>query len=99
MVHGGAHAPVAFQKGLPFRAIMALELFTVLLMLMSLEPPAPPEPPQAHSQRRVLLSAFSDSEGGTHVLAKGASAAFPLCLVTMEIVAQLEARGALLEAE
>ena len=92
-------APWAFRNWLPFRAIMALELFTVLLMVMALEEPMPQEPPQARSQRKVVLSVFSDSEGGTHVLAKGASGAFPLCLVTMELAVQLEARGAPLEAE
>jgi len=68
-------------------------------MLMVLEPPAPEQPPTDRRQRKVCLSAFSDSEGGTHVIAKGASAAFPLCLLSMELSAQLEARGATLEAE
>ena len=79
------NAPWAFRKGLPYRSIMALELFTVLLMVMVLEPPAPEQPPTDRRQRKACLSAFSDSEGGTHVVAKGASAAFPLCLLSMEL--------------
>ena len=92
-------APWAFKKGLPFRSIMALELFTILLMVMFLEDAAPDGQPKTTRRRRAGLSAFCDSEGGTHVLAKGASSAFPLCLITMELAAQLEARGAVLDAE
>ena len=53
--------------------------------------PATPGPGLLH------LSGLTDSQVSSHVVRKGSSTSFPLCVVSMELAAQLEARSAVLE--
>ena len=85
-------APWCYSKGEPFRTIMALELFALLcaVILLGPEPQEGSAPP--HERGRVVLPSLADNEGSVAVTFKGVSSTFPLCLVSMELVAQCEAR-------
>ena len=93
-----ANAPWAFRKGLPFKSIMALELFASLLSVMLFGDEALATSGSASTAATLILGGLTDNEGVTSMLSKGASSRFPLCLVAMELAAQLDMRGATLEA-
>ena len=82
-------APWAFYKGLPAKAISALELLASTVGLMVLTPAALGTPGAAGS---VSITGLTDSQVSTHVVTRGLSTSFPLCAVAMELSAQLEAR-------
>ena len=94
------NAPWAFRKGLPYKTIMALELFASLLsvMLFGDEALAKEGEVTSRTSATLVLGGLTDSAGVTGVLSKGASSKFPLCLIAMELATQLDARGARLEA-
>ena len=79
-------APWAFARGLPSRAISTLELLATTLGLLLLS-----EPGVAGS---LTVMGFADRLVLSSVVTRGLTTAFPSCAVAMELVAQLEARGA-----
>ena len=80
-------APWAFSKGLPARAISALELLASTVGLILLSPPAAPD------RGSIVATGLTDSQVATAVAAKGISTTYPLCCVAMELAAQQEERG------
>ena len=84
-------APWAFAKGLPATAISALELLATTVGVILLAPRASPGEGVLH------LSGLTDSQVSSHVVRKGSTTSFPLCVVAMELAAQLEARSATME--
>ena len=87
------NAPWAFAKGEPYKVISALELLasTIALMVFGL-PEVLPTPGMA----KVAVTGDTDSQVSASVVARGASTSFPLCVVAMELAAQLEARASTL---
>ena len=88
-----ATAPWAYSKGLPYRTIMSLELFATMTAVALLGPGYLGGGPRSGS---VVMPALGDNL--THVVSRGMSTKFPLCLVAMELSARLEAYSARLEA-
>ena len=84
-------APWAFVKGAPARAISTLELLATLLGLVLL---APPELEVAGTAGSVAVTGLTDSQVSAAVVARGLTTAYPLCVVAMELAAQLEERKA-----
>jgi len=83
-------APWAFDRGLPFKVISALELLATVVSLMLFFP--------AGSLRHdcsalVTVSGSTDSLVATHVLGRAMTTSFPLCLVAMEAAIQMERLG------
>ena len=60
------------------------------VILLGPEPQEGSAPP--HERGRVVLPSLADKEGSVAVTFKGVSSTFPLCLVSMELVAQCDAR-------
>ena len=84
-------APWAFCRGLPARAISALELLASTVALVLLTPAAE----KLTGQRgAVAVTGFTDSQVASNVLRRGMTTSFPLCCVAMELAAQLEHRDA-----
>ena len=91
------NAPWAFDKaGQPFRVISALELLATTVAFILFAPSA-----MDGARRRfgIRVSSWTDSQVATAAAAKGLSASYPLCLVQMELSAQMESRRAILEPE
>ena len=86
-----ARAPWAFEKGLPYRTISALELLgsTIAVMLN-------PECVTPGAVNSLLFLGDTDSGVSCSAVSRGLSTSYPLCLVAMELSAQLESRAALL---
>ena len=84
-------APWAFAKGLPATAISALELLATTIGVILLAPESSPGEGVLH------LSGLTDSQVSSHVVRKKSTTSFPLCVVAMELAAQLEARSATME--
>ena len=84
-------APWAFARGLPATAISALELLATTVGVILLAPRSSPGEGVLH------LSGLTDSQVSSHVVRKGSTTSFPLCVVAMELAAQLEARSASME--
>jgi hypothetical protein len=91
-----ASAPWAFEKGLPYKTISALELLATTLSLIVFGPSLLP---QDHADATVAVTGFTDSQVSANVVVRGISTSFPLCCVAMELAVQLERRGARLELE
>ena len=83
-------APWAFERGLPFKTISALELLATVVGIIAFGP-ASSEGERWDSM--VTVSAQTDSQVASRVLGRALTTSFPLCLVAMEAAAQLEARG------
>ena len=80
-------APWAFHKGLPYKTISSLELLASTIGVMFLSPAASSS---SSSSGLVSVTGFTDSMVSTNVITRGLSTSFPLCLVAMELAAQLE---------
>ena len=80
-------APWAFCRGLPYRTISALELFGTLLGVLAFQTAAPPD---ERASGTVQLTGLTDSRVAANIISRGTTTAFPLCLVAMELAAQLQ---------
>ena len=89
-------APWAFIKGQPYKVISALELLasTVAVLLFGPETALPMQ-----GLASAIVSGHTDSMVSTHAVVRGLSTSYPLCVVAMELAAQLEARGAELQLD
>ena len=86
-----ATAPWAFVRGTPARAISTLELLAATIGLVVLTPDELSEPGAAGT---VMVTGFTDSFVSSSVASRGLTTSFPLCVVAMELAAQLEHRSA-----
>ena len=77
-----------FEKGRPFRVIAALELLAVLYGIVLFVPAAS----FGDAVARVPITAGTDNQGNEHLVRKMLTTKFPLCLVAMELAAQLSER-------
>ena len=77
-----------FEKGRPFKVIAALELLAVLYGIILLVPSGD----LGGSLARIPISAGTDNQGNHHLVRKMLTTKFPLCLVAMELAAQLTVR-------
>ena len=80
-------APWAYCKGQPFKTIAALELFASLLSMMFLA--------DAESDRTeaiLLMTGATDNQANESVMKRCMTTKYPLCLILMELAAQMEAR-------
>ena len=77
-------------KGVPARAISALELLATTLGLVLLPSPRLGQ----GTMGTVSATGFTDSLLSSSVATRGMSTTFPLCVFSVELAAQLEARGA-----
>ena len=89
-------APWAFVKGEPYKVISALELLatTIAVLLFGPEETLPED-----GLANVVVTGFTDSMVSTHAVVRGLSTSFPLCVVAMELAAQLERRGSKLRLQ
>ena len=89
-------APWAFHRGELFKAISAFEVYASLVAVIVLGPDRQDSVEQSGT---VQVSGFTDSQVATSVINKASSSKFPLCVMGMELAAQLEARGVQLTSE
>jgi hypothetical protein len=85
-------APWAFWRGLPFRAIAALELYASLLCVMAFE-----DRLQGHGDAEVVMSATTDNLGNESIVKRNMTTRFPGCIVLLELSSQLARLGANLQ--
>ena len=85
-----ATAPWAYLKGEPFKVISALELLATTVALMLFAPQGQAGQVTAGT---VMVTGHTDSAVSSAVVSRGATTAFPLCLVAMEAAAQQERLG------
>ena len=78
------------MKGGPSRTIASLELPASWVGLILLSPQQLGKPGVAGT---VAMTGFTDSQVSSSVVTKGMTTAYPLCVVAMEMAAQLEHRG------
>ena len=90
------NAPWAFVKGRPQAAISTLELLATLVGLVALDPLAGHSP---GVKAAVTVTGLTDSQVAASVVSRWLTTAFPLCVVAMELSAQLEQRSAQLTLE
>ena len=78
-------APWAFHRGQPFKTISALELFGTLLGICAFRD-------RLTDTRDAIVSftGATDNQGNESVVHRGLTTKYPLCLVFMEVAAQLE---------
>ena len=81
-------APWAFEKGAPYRSIAALEALATLVGVWVFAPSAP-----RFSDATATLRGKTDNRGNQFALTRLQTSRYPLCLLTMELSALLEARG------
>ena len=86
-----ASAPWAFCRGLPYRTIAALELFGTLLGVLAFG-----DRIANSDDAEVCFTGATDHLGNECVVRRGLTTRYPLCLIHMELTAQLEARNAAL---
>ena len=90
-------APWAYDRsGRPFRVVSALELLASTVAFMLFAPDA------VEGQRLragVRVTSWTDSQVSVAAAFKGLSTSYPLCLVQMELAAQLESKRAVLEPD
>ena len=89
-------APWAFEKGLPFKVISALELLASTVGFMLFKDKLFTEP---NCDASILVTGITDSQVSANVITRGMSSAYPLCCIAMELAAQLEDRSAQLSLE
>ena len=89
-------APWAYERGLPYKAISALELLASTLSLVVFGPALLPKD---QVDAAVAVTGFTDSQVSSNVVDRGLSTSYPLCCVAMELSVQLERRGARLDLE
>jgi hypothetical protein len=80
-----ASAPWAFSKGMPFKTISALELFATLLCVMAFADGLP-----GAGRVSLRLRGITDNQGNQGAMKKHMTTRYPLCLILMELSAQLE---------
>ena len=83
-------APWAFIKGAPARTISGLEMLATTIGLVLLSPPRLAD----GTMGSVSVTGMTDSLVSSSVVTRGMTTKYPLCVVSMELAAQLEARGA-----
>jgi len=86
---GAEEYPWVFEKGRPFKVIAALELLAVLYGIMLLVP----EGDHRGAVGQVPISAGTDNQGNHFLVRKMLTTKYPLCLVAMELAAQLTDRN------
>ncbi len=80
------NAPWAFSKsGEAYRTIAALEAMATLVAVILFAPMVP-----RRSRGQVMLTSVTDNKGNMYALSRLMSTKFPLCLIVMELAAQLE---------
>jgi hypothetical protein len=84
-------APWAYCKGEPYKTIAALELLatTVAVLLFGPDSSLP-----SGGTACACVTGHTDSQVSTHAVVRGLSTSFPLCVVAMELAAQLENKNA-----
>ena len=87
-------APWTFTRGAPFKSTSALELLASTVGLMLFAPEG-----TANWEGRFVASCFTDSQVASKVMDQFMSTNYPLCIVAVELSAQLEARQARLISE
>ncbi len=89
------NAPWAFcREGEAYRTIAALEAMATLLSTVIFSPLLP-----INAAAQVVLTSVTDNRGNSFALTKLMTTRFPLCLIVMELSAQLEARNMRLEMQ
>ena len=83
-------APWAYCKGEPYKIISALELLASTTAVLVFGPSAALP---ADGQGIATVTGHTDSMVSTHAVVRGLSTSFPLCVVAMELAAQLEERS------
>ena len=87
-------APWAYYKGLPFKTIAALEAMATLLAVVAFSEHIPRE-----ANAHVVMRSVTDNQGNERALSKLSSTKFPLSVVSMELAAQMEAKGLRIEMQ
>ncbi len=85
-------APWAFHRGAPYRAIASLEALATLIGVMVFT-----QKFNKRTDATITLSGYTDNRGNKFALTRLQTAKFPLCLLIMELAAQLEANGSRLD--
>ncbi len=85
-------APWAFIRGEPYRAIASLEALAAMIGLLAFGPRL-----DKCADATLVVPGYTDNRGNRYALTRLQSCKFPLCLLTMELAAQLELRGQRLE--
>ena len=86
-------APWAFcRSGEPYRAIAALEAMATLVSVVAFAAWLP-----QRSETHVTVTSLTDNQGNSHALTHLSSARFPLCVVAMELSAQMDRLGVRLD--
>ena len=80
-----AEYPWVFEKGRPFKVIAALELLAVLYGILLLVP----DGDFGGATGLIPITAGTDNQGNQHLVRKMLTTKYPLCLVAMELAAQL----------
>ena len=84
-------APWAYSKGEPYRTISALELLATLVALLVFHKFLAQTSDKSYAKVGLsVVEGFTDSRVATHVAGHMSSTKFPLCVVAMELSAQLE---------
>ena len=78
-------APWAFQGGKPYTKVAALELLATTVSLVIFRSTLITD---EYEEGAVEVTGHTDSAVSAHVVARGITTAFPLCIVAMELSAQ-----------
>ena len=79
-------APWAFSRnGEPYRTIAALEAMATLVAIVAFAPWIP-----RLAETHVTITSLTDNQGNSHALTHLSSTRFPLCVVAMELAAQMD---------
>ena len=82
-------APWAYcRRGEPYRTIAALEAMAILVAVVSFASWIP-----HRSEAHVTVTSLTDNQGNSHALTQLSSTRFPLCVVAMELAAQMDRLG------
>ena len=82
-------APWAYcRSGEPYRTIAALEAMATLVAIVSFAPWFP-----QRAETHVTITSLTDNQGNSHALTHLSSTRFPLCVVAMELSAQMDRLG------
>ncbi len=88
------NAPWAFCRGASYKVIASLEALAILLGFMLLTDGDAP-----NLDSTVIVHGVTDNKGNSYVLNKLMSTKYPLCVIVMELAAQMEKRGARLSVD